>query len=48
MPCLLKVVAAAKVLGDGDRVIKVKYGMVPTPRDENRLAGVLYELVDLD
>lgn len=45
---LFKIVSAAKVLGDGHAVLKVKNGVPPTPRNEYRFTRVLYELVHLD
>ena len=45
---LLEVAMAAKVLGDGDRVVQVEDGVVPAPGHEDCVAGVLHEFIDLD
>lgn len=45
---LLKIVAAAKVLGDGHAVFQIEYRVPPPARHEDGVARVLYELVDLD
>ena len=39
---------AAKVLRNGDGVVQVENGVVPPSGHEDRVAGVLHELVDLD
>lgn len=44
----LEVVAAAKVLRDGDGVVQVEHCVVPPSGHEDGVAGVLHELVDLD
>lgn len=44
----LEVVSAAKVLRDGDGVVQVEHCVVPPSRHEDRVAGMLHELVDLD
>lgn len=44
----LEVVAAAKVLRDGDGIVQVEHCVVPPSGDEDGVAGVLHELIDLD